>query len=155
MGTGTLPSTCNLPSDESSTPFYSTSKGYSKYFDERAQIRSESEVGNQSKSSLECKNPEHEVVELSNQNRSVGIANPEHAVVELSDKTKSLGITNHEHAVGELSDHQKINSIKISSADQRKDLETEILNIINEEHSKTFDMILLYFQKGLNNITKI
>jgi len=47
-----------------------------------------------------------------------------------------LELKNSEHAVVEPSDNQKINNIKISSADQRKDLENEILNIINEEHSK-------------------
>jgi len=40
----------------------------SKYFDEKAQIRSESEVGNQSESSLGYTNPEHAVVELSGKN---------------------------------------------------------------------------------------
>jgi len=47
-----------------------------------------------------------------------------------------LEFKNSERAVVELSDNQKINNIKISSADQRKDLENEILNIINEGHSK-------------------
>jgi len=88
-----------------------------KYFDEKAQIRSESEMGNQSEFSL-------------------GYTNPERAVVEKSDKNKSLELKNFEHAVVELSDNLKINNIKISSADQRKDLENEILNIINEELSK-------------------
>jgi len=88
-----------------------------KYFDEKAQIRSESEMGNQSEFSL-------------------GYTNPEHAIVEKYDKNKSLVLKNSEHAVVELSDNQKINNIKISSVDQRKDLENEILNIINEKHSK-------------------
>jgi len=42
-----------------------------KYFDEKAKITTETEEGNQSKTSL-------------------GFKNPEHAVVEVSDKTKSL-----------------------------------------------------------------
>jgi len=126
-----------------------------KYFNEKAQIRSESEMGNQSEfslgytnpehavveksyknKSLELKNSEHAVVKISDKNKSLGIKNPERAVVEKSDKIKSLELKNSEHAVVELSDNQKINNIKISSADQRKDLENEILNIINEEHSK-------------------
>jgi len=65
----------------------------------------------------------------------LGYTNPKHAVVELSDKNKSLGIKNAEPAVVELSDNQKINKLKIPSADQRKDLENEIFNIINK-HSK-------------------
>jgi len=86
---------------------------------------SESEVGNQSEFSLGYKNPEHAVVELSDQNKSLGCKSPEYAVVELSDKTKSLGIKNPEHAVVELSNNQKINNLQISSADKRKDLENE------------------------------
>jgi len=86
--------------------------------------------------SLEFKNSEHAVDEISEKNKSLGIKNPERAVVEKSDKNKSLEFKNSKHAVVELSDNQKINNIKISSADQRKDLENEILNFINEEHSK-------------------
>jgi len=59
----------------------------------------------------------------------LGYTNPEHAVVEESDKSKCLEFKNSEH-------NQNINNIKISSADQRKDLKNEILNFINEEHSK-------------------
>jgi len=75
-------------------------------------------VGDQHEFSLGCKYPEH--------------------VVELSDKTKSLGIKNPEHAVVELSDIQKINNIKISSADQRMDLKIEILNTIKNKYEDPF-----------------
>jgi len=88
-----------------------------KYFDEKAKIRTESEEANQSKTSL-------------------GLKYPEHAVVEVSDKNSSLGFKNPERAVVEVSDNNEINNMSESTPDQRMDLENEIINIINKEHSK-------------------
>jgi len=60
-----------------------------KYFDEKDQISSESEMGNQSEFSLGYTNPEHAVVEKSVKNQGLEIKIFEHAVVEISDKNKS------------------------------------------------------------------
>jgi len=51
---------------------------------------------------------------------SLGFKYPEHAVVEVSDKITSLGFKN----------------LSESTPNQRMDLENEIKNIINKEHSK-------------------
>jgi len=61
---------------------------------------------------------------------------PEHAVVVVSDKTTSLGLKNPEQAVVELSDTNQINNTSESIPNQRMDLENEIINIINKEHSQ-------------------
>jgi len=81
-----------------------------KYFDEKAKIRSEFEMGNQSEFSFGCTNPEHAVVEKSVKNKSLEFKTSEHAVVEISDKNKGLEFKNSEHAVVDLSDNQKINN---------------------------------------------
>jgi len=107
-----------------------------KYFDEKAKIRTESEEANQSQTSLGLKYPEHAVVEVSDKNYSLGFKNPERAVVEVSDKNSSLGLKSPEHAVVDLSDNNEINNMSESIPNQRMNLENEIINIINKEHSK-------------------
>jgi len=86
---------------------------------------------------LGLKYPEHAVVEVSDKTTSLGFKNPERAVVEISDKISTLGLQNPEQAVVELSDINQINHVSESIPNQRMDLETEIINIINKDHSKT------------------
>jgi len=66
----------------------------------------------------------------------LGFKNPERAVVEVSDEISSLGLKNPEQAVVELSDTNQIYNMSESIPNQRMDLENEIINIINKEHSK-------------------
>jgi len=75
-----------------------------KYFDEKANIRTQSEEANQSKTSL-------------------GLKYPEHAVVEVSDKNSSLAFKSPEQVVVHLSDNNEINNMSESTPYQRMDLE--------------------------------
>jgi len=47
-----------------------------------------------------------------------------------------LGLKSPEHAVVDLSDNNEINNMSESIPNQRMNLENEIINIINKEHSK-------------------
>jgi len=47
-----------------------------------------------------------------------------------------LGFKSPEHAVVKLSDNNEANNMSESFPNQRMDLENEIINIINKEHSK-------------------
>jgi len=85
---------------------------------------------------LGLKYPEHAVIEVSDKNSSLGYKNPERAVVEVCDKISSLGLKIPEQAVVELSDTNQINNMSESIANQRMNLENEIINIINKKHSK-------------------